>query len=62
MQIMKAEKLTNWMFIYFVFFFSRLSGMEKDFAMRNVDIQLTAIVSYKNQAKRQDTKMIDKRS
>ena len=34
MQIMKTEKLTNWMFIYFIFLFSRLSGMDKDFVMR----------------------------
>ena len=38
MQIMEAEKLRNWMFIYFVLLLSRLSGIEKDFVKRNVDI------------------------
>ena len=43
--------------------FSRLSGMEKCIVIRIVDkYSLTTIVSDKYQAKRQDTKSIDKRS
>ena len=49
--------------ISLVVLFRRLSGMEKCIVIRIVDkYSLTTIVSYKYQAKRQDTKSIDKRS
>ena len=49
--------------ISLVVLFSRLSEMEKCIVIRIVDKDsLTTIVSYKYQAKRQDTKSIDKRS